>query len=117
MSQNNSKQYICLLRNQGGECQEPSSASDMEAMFAQYRQWQDQYADNIADMGGKLGSGGAVVQAQTVTDGPYIELKEILGGFMMLQADSLAEAVQVIKASPMMQSPDTSIEIREIHTS
>lgn len=33
----------------------------------------------------------------TVTDGPFIELKELTGGFAVIQADSLAEAIEWCK--------------------
>lgn len=45
-----SNKYMCILRNQDGGCNdEPSSASDMEAMYAKYQKWQQQYAQNIVD--------------------------------------------------------------------
>lgn len=109
------KNYLCILRSdhQGG-CKEPSgSTADMEAMFAKYQQWQEQFSDNILDMGRKLLDGGAIVRQSDVNDGPFVEVKEIIGGYMMLQADSLEEAVAAIKASPMVQNPGVSIEIRE----
>ena len=77
--------------------------------------------DAMAAMGGYvmelLGSGklkgggplfppaeGATVRKRrgrvTATDGPYIETKEVLGGFMIVEADSLAEAVELAKSAP-----------------
>ena len=67
-------------------------------------------------MGNKLGSVGSVVRNDSVTDGPFIELKEVVGGYMTLTTDSLEEAVVVIKESPMVSNANTSIEIREICT-
>jgi hypothetical protein len=109
------KKYMCILRSNSGNCEKPSP-SDMEQMFAKYQQWQEKFADNISDMGGKLGESGSVVRQDGVTDGPFIELKEIIGGYMMLTATSLEEAEAVIKASPMVDSENVSIEIREIST-
>lgn len=109
------KTYMCLLRGESGDCEKPSP-SDMEVMFAKYQAWQDKFADNILDMGNKLGDIATVVRHDEVKDGPFIELKEIIGGYMMLSAASLDEAVSVIKESPMVASAGTSIEIREICT-
>ena len=109
------KKYMCILRSQSGGCEEPSP-SEMEQMYAKYQEWQNKFAGNIIDMGGKLGDNGSVVKQDGVTDGPFIELKEIIGGYMMLQAASLDEAVTVIKESPMIADAGVSIEIREIST-
>ncbi len=106
---------MCILRSDSGECQEPSP-SDMEAMYAKYQAWQDKFANNIADMGNKLSSVAGVVRHDRVDDGPFIELKEVVGGYMMLTASTLEEALTVIKESPMVSRPGTSVEVREIHT-
>ncbi|HOP99002.1 MAG TPA: YciI family protein [Verrucomicrobiota bacterium] len=66
-------------------------------------------------MGGKLG-GGKVVTAERVTDGPFAEAKEIVGGFMIVSADTLEEAVEVARQSPGTWSPGSSVEVREIET-
>lgn len=110
------KNYLCILRNEGGGCEQPSSPTEMEAMFAKYRQWQDKFAENIVDMGNKLGSEGAVIRHDSVKDGPFVEVKEIIGGYMTITAATLDEAVDVIKASPMIANSGVSIELREIET-
>ncbi len=40
----------------------------------------------------------------TVTDGPYSELQEVLGGFFMIQAADYAEAVEIAKTCPHILS-------------
>lgn len=75
------KTYMCILRSDSGGCEKPS-ASEMEQQFAKYQAWQKKFADNIINMGNKLGSVGSVVRNDSVTDGPFIELKEIIGGYM-----------------------------------
>ena len=108
--------YMCILRNSDGGCEKPSP-TDMEAMYAKYQAWQTRFSDNILDMGGKLGSDSAVVRNDGVTDGPFVEVKEIIGGYMLLSAANLDEAVDVINNSPMVENPGVSIEIRDISTS
>lgn len=107
------KTYMCLLRSGSGHCDKPS-ASEMEVQFAKYQAWQQKFSENILDMGNQLGASGKVVRNESVTDGPFIELKEIIGGYMMLTAKDLDEAIKVIEASPMIESSNVSIEIREI---
>lgn len=113
MNDQTSNKYLCMLRSESGGCEKPSP-SEMEAMYARFADWQQKYADNILDMGGKLSQQGAVVRHDAVADGPFVEIKEILGGYMMLSAASLEEAIAIIQASPMVANPGTSIEIREI---
>lgn len=109
------KTYMCILRSETGDCEKPSP-SEMEIVYAKYQAWQQKFADNIVDMGNKLGAVGSVVRHDNISDGPFIELKEVIGGYMTLTADNLEEAVGVIQASPMVSNAGTSIEIREICT-
>jgi hypothetical protein len=48
----------------------------------------------------------------TVTDGPFVEAKEVLGGYWMLRANSKEEVVEWMKRCPA--EPDDVIEIRQI---
>jgi len=105
--------YMCILRSETGDCEKPSP-SEMELMFARYQEWQEKFSDNIVDMGNKLGGAGSVVRRDSVQDGPFIELKELIGGYMTLSAATLDEAIAVIQESPMIANPGVSIEIREI---
>ncbi len=84
-------------------------------MYAKFNAWKEKFQDNIIDMGGKLG-GGKVVSADSATDGPFVEVKEVVGGFMIIQADTIEEAVEVAQQSPGVWSPGSSVEVREIHT-
>lgn len=107
--------YMCILRSHTGDCEKPSP-SEMELQYAKYQAWQQKFADNILDMGNKLSSVGNVVRHESISDGPFIELKEVIGGYMMISAATLADATEVIKASPMIDNAAVSIEIREICT-
>ena len=47
-----------------------------------------------------------------VTDGPFLETKEALGGFYVLQAGSIEEAAELVR--PIPRSPGLVAEIRPI---
>jgi len=47
-----------------------------------------------------------------VTDGPYLELKEVVGGVVFLEADSIDDAVAVASTWPM--SGSASVEVRPV---
>ena len=104
--------YLCIQRSQSGPCEQPSPAQ-MEEMFAKFNAWKEKFQNNLADLGGKLG-GGKVVTAAGATDGPFVEAKEIVGGYMIVEAESLDEAIQVVRESPGVVMPGSSVEVREI---
>jgi hypothetical protein len=49
----------------------------------------------------------------TVTDGPFAEAKEVLGGYWMIQVKSKAEAIEWAKRAPMRDNE--MIEVRQVH--
>jgi len=54
-------------------------------------------------------SGGA----PSITDGPFTEAKEVIGGYWMIQVASREEAIEWVKRCPA--GPDDVIEIRRVH--
>ncbi len=114
---NMSKQnYLCIQRSQpGGGSGDKPSPTQMEEMYAKFSAWKEKYKDNIVDMGGKLGE-GKFVTTDGVTDGPFVEAKEVIGGFMIVSAESLEEAIEVASGVPGLVSPGSGVEVRTIHT-
>jgi hypothetical protein len=86
----------------------------MQEMYALFHAWREKFEKNLVDLGGRLG-GGKVVAADGATDDPFVEGKEILGGFMIVEADSLDEAAQIARECPGVVMPGSSVEVREIH--
>ncbi len=68
----------------------------------------------LVDRGNRLGNEGKVVKpAQVVTDGPYIETKESVGGFVMVRAETLEEATEMAKGCPILHAGG-NVEVRPI---
>jgi hypothetical protein len=93
------------------------SPADMQAGYVQWKTWMAKHAKEILEQppprsGPKPGGAAAVCKAGAVTDGPYVEGKEIVGGWSFIDAESLAHAIQIAKEVPMF----SSVEIREITT-
>jgi hypothetical protein len=107
--------YLCIQRSQPGGKREKLSPAQMQEMYAIFNAWKDKFRQNIVDMGGRLG-GGKVVTSEGATDGPFVEAKEVVGGFMIISAASLEEAMQVARECPGVVMPGSSVEVREIHT-
>lgn len=91
---------------------------DLEAWMAEIGAWYEKYgsAGKLADPGFQLeGPGKArTVRAHGVTDGPYIEAKEVLGGYSLLEADTIDEAVEISKTWPGVDSGWIVIEVRPV---
>jgi hypothetical protein len=49
-----------------------------------------------------------------VTNGPFGEIKETIGGYLIVKADSIEEAVEFAKGSPVLQGEGNSMEVRMI---
>jgi len=106
------RKYLLLQRSPMGKSREPSPAQ-MQDMYAAFNAWKYKFKDEILDMGGKLLPRGKVVSPSGPTDGPFVEAKEIVGGYMFVTAESLDRAVEVAREMPMLM-PGSSIEIREV---
>jgi hypothetical protein len=107
--------YLCIQRSTTDRKREKPSPTQMQEMYAAFNAWKDKFKANIADMGGQLkSSGGKVVSTSGISDGPFVEAKEIVGGFMIVVADSYDEAVEVASGCPGLIAPGSSCEIREL---
>lgn len=49
-----------------------------------------------------------------VTNGPFGEIKETIGGYIVVKANSVDEAVEFAKGSPILQGEGNSVEVRKI---
>ena len=68
----------------------------------------------LLDGGDALKPEGAVVNPDlSVTDGPFAESKELVGGYSMVEAVDLAAAIKMAKGSPMPKTGGT-VEVREL---
>ena len=90
-------------------------SQDLLEKMGRYNEELAQAGVLLAGEGLKASSNGARVQFEgsrrTVVDGPFTETKELIAGFWILQAGSLAEAVEWVKKAPM---PGGELEIRPV---
>jgi hypothetical protein len=108
--------FLCLQRSLPGASKTKSkpSPADMQAMYAQFNAWREQHQAQLPDLGGQLGN-GRVVTAQPV-DGPLVEVKELVGGYMIVSAADLDEAARIAGACPGLVGPGSGVEVIEIRT-
>src|ERR1041385_7959214 len=107
--------YLCLQRNLSSSPgpQKPSPA-EMQAMYGKFNAWRAQFEKNIVDLGGRLGKGSPV--AEPAPEGPFVEVKELVGGYMFVDAPPLDDAAKVGSACPGLLRPGSGVEVIEILT-
>lgn len=107
--------YLCLQRSlPGGNAENPSPAQ-MQEMYAKFNDWREKFQKHLIDMGGQLGA-GSLVTANPGPDGPFVEVKELVGGYMIVSAESLEEAIEVARGCPGLVGPGSGVEVIEIRT-
>ena len=70
---------------------------------------------HLKELGHPLESAGMVVKGsqKIVTDGPYAEAKDLVGGFSLIEAKDLAQAVEIAKGCPVLAAGG-SVEVRPV---
>jgi hypothetical protein len=107
--------YLVLFRSQPtGVKGDGPSPEQMQQMFAAFKAWMEKFKDDILDMGDKLKADGRLVTASGVADGPFVEAKEVVGGFMIVSAETYDGAVEVVRACPAVHAPGAILEVREM---
>lgn len=107
-------EYLCLQRRlSGGDGAKPSPAQ-MQELYAQFGAWQQKFKKNLVDTGGRLGK-GKLVTTDSAADGPFVEVKELVGGYMVVSAETLEEAIEVARGCPGLVGPGSGVEVIEIH--
>lgn len=110
--------FMMLMIPKGYETAEPGAMPDLEAVEAmtKYNESLEKAGILLTAEGLHPPSVGARVSFEggtpTVTDGPFIEAKEVLGGFWMIDVKSKDEAVEWARRCPA--SENEIIEIRQV---
>jgi hypothetical protein len=69
-----------------------------------------QSAGQPLDRSGKLVRGGS----KAVTDGPFVEAKDVIGGYSIIEARDLAQAAELAKGCPALDGAEGSVEVRPV---
>ncbi len=104
-------EYLVLSR---GQWDASSSKEDIQCAIDAFYAWHDRMvADGKMKTGSRLMRDGKFVSRRAVTDGPYSETKEIVGGYWFVLADSLEEAARLLAGSPCL-AHGLFYEVREL---
>jgi hypothetical protein len=111
-------QFVYLYRsNEADYLKAMGTPERAQQSLQAYRAWiQDLEANgHLSHPGQPLERTGKVVRGEkkVVTDGPYAEAKDMVLGFIVIEADDLAEAVRLATGCPIAQGGG-SVEIRPV---
>lgn len=110
-----------LVIYQGGdESWSKRPAADIEKAMQAWGLWfkQLEATGNLRNPGAPLAPGGVVLRTNgrgIQTDSTMAEVKELIGGYSIIAADSLEQAAELAKGAPFLQNnPDGRIVVRPI---
>ncbi len=115
MSIQTTSEYMFLFR--GTDWHKGLSQEEIQQVVTQMKAWFDRLTEQ-----GKAKAGKGLIQegkilsgkkGRWVADGPFVESKEAIAGFFLLQVDSLDEAVVIAKDCPLLNHGAT-VEVRPV---
>src|SRR5215471_20794644 len=93
------------------------SPEQMQQVMQKWMAWMKDLGEkgHLIDRGQPLERAGKVVQGKqkTVTDGPFAEAKDVVGGYTLIEAEDLSEAVELSKGCPIFEV-EGAVEVRPV---
>ncbi|WP_020530034.1 YciI family protein [Flexithrix dorotheae] len=108
-------EFLLLFRGGDGRAVQ-QSPDEMQAHMQKWGAWMHGLGEQGKLLGGQpLKNEGKVLEkgGEVITDGPFAEGKEIVGGYLLIKAENFNEAVEISKACPIFEF-DGTVEVREI---
>lgn len=109
------EEFMLIFRHQDGS--KLASPEQMQIWMKQTMDWIGGIAAQNKFSGGNglpFEDARVVRSNNTVINGPFGEIKETIGGYIIVKANSVDEAVEFAKGSPILQGEGNSIEVRKI---
>jgi hypothetical protein len=96
------KKFVLLLH---GKPESAYTKEEMQIEIEMHGAWLEDLNKKNAMLGGDGLDDQSILikQGNTITDGPYIESKELVGGYYVLQAESMEAAIELAKGCPTHQ--------------
>jgi hypothetical protein len=93
-------EYLILSR---GQWDGNASREDIQGAIDRFYAWYDRLvSEGRIGPGQRLGMEGKVVSRQAITDGPFAETREVVGGYWFIRANSLEEAAHIAAENPCL---------------
>ncbi len=92
--------YLLISR---GQWDESASPQDVQAAIDRFYAWYERgLADGVLKPGSRLEMRGKRATRDGITDGPFAEAKELVGGYWFIVADSLEDAARIASQNPCL---------------
>lgn len=105
--------FMFIYRDEAG-AQPAISPEEMQEFLKMWDTWMKQFGDRIVDSGDELLPTGRILMGNgDIANGPYVEAKEMIGGYSVVQAEHYEAALEVARQCPIAKIGRT-IEIREL---
>ncbi len=108
-------EFILIFRHEDGN--KVASPEQLQIWMKQTMDWIGSIAAQNKFSGGNglpFEDSKVVRPNNMVTNGPFGDIKETIGGYIMVKADSVDEAVEFAKGCPVLQGEGNSVEVRKI---
>jgi hypothetical protein len=106
-------EFLYLYR--GGE--QGRSPEKMQQMMQKWMTWLKELGQkgHVKDQGQPLERAGKLVKGKqkAVTDGPFAEAKDVVGGYTLIEARDLDQAVELSKGCPIFEV-EGAVEVRPV---
>ena len=112
------EEYALIMRHEDGK--EVASPEQMQQWMKQTMDWIGSIATQnkfVSGTGLPFDDARVVTTKNSkplVTNGPFGDIKETIGGFIIVKADSVDEAVEFAKGCPVLLGEGNSMEVRKI---
>lgn len=109
------EEYALIMRHEDGK--KIASPEQMQAWMKQTMDWIGGIAAQNKFVGGtglRFDEARVIKSDKMVTNGPFGDIKETIGGFITVRAESVEEAVEFAKGCPVLQGEGNTMEVRRI---
>ncbi|WP_020595584.1 YciI family protein [Spirosoma panaciterrae] len=109
------EEYVLVMRNEDGK--KLASPEQMQIWMKQTMDWIGGIAAQnkfVSGTGLPFDDARVVHSNNIVTNGPFGDIKETIGGFITVRAESVDEAVEFAKGCPVLQGEGNSVEVRRV---
>lgn len=110
-------EFMFLFRLPNMTDESETTPEKMQELGKKWEDWVGGIAaqGKVVSAGPRLESTGKVLKkGGVITDGPFVEVREMLGGFLRIKADNLEEAVTLAHGCPAIDQGGT-VEIRPVY--
>ena len=110
------KEFLLVFRQNPVNSEPAPSPEQLQSMMKPWQDWIGGLAaqNKLVSSGNRLDWDGRVVKpGKVVTNGPFVEIKEAIGGYIIIKGNSIDEAAELSKDCPILKAGG-NVEVRTI---